>query len=226
MIHNAFRRRSSVRSFRMAIMWVSVIILGICTRGKGDGKLRRISSVISDSSACLTEKMVAFYCILKVIVKLKSAREGEKRWSEPLLKWRSFVSDRLLSRKSFISVAVNGWLLKRSCNIHSTRGNKNFTPSPGSLKKRKDMGQIYTIELNGQGFYLFMRGRPERKNNANPDEEIQLPCVWSGLVVNQSSCWHHVNRQCPDHIWRGLRGSEREGKEPRHTKCYGAALAV
>lgn len=156
-------------------------------------------------------------------MKLKSAREGEKRWSEPLFKVEELCVWSSPQQEKF---AINGWLLKRSCNIHSTRGNKNFTPSPGSLKKRKDMGQIYTIELNGQGFYLFMRGRPERKNNANPDEEIQLPCVWSGLVVNQSSCWHHVNRQCPDHIWRGLRGSEREGKEPRHTKCYGAALAV
>lgn len=76
---------------------------------------------------------------------------------------------------------------KASCNIHFTRGNQAFTPSPGSHKKRKDMGQIYTPDLNGQGFYLFMRGRPERNNNANPDEEIQLPCVWSGLVVNQAA---------------------------------------
>lgn len=58
------------------------------------------------------------------------------------------------------------------------QGKLGHHTQPGSHKKRKHMGQIYTPELNReQGFYLFMRGRPERNNNANPDKEIQLPCV-------------------------------------------------
>lgn len=60
-------------------------------------------------------------------------------------------------------------------------------PAWGPIRGGRIRGQIYTPELNGQGFYLFMRGRPERNNNAIPDEEIQLPCVWSGLVVNQAA---------------------------------------
>lgn len=47
------------------------------------------------------------------------------------------------------------------------------------------MGQIYTPELNGQSFiYLW---KEASNNNAYPDEEIQLPCVWTELVVGQAT---------------------------------------
>lgn len=78
----------------------------------------------------------------------------------------------LLSRKVFTAHGGNA-----RCNIHFTRGNKPSHPAPDPLKKRKDTGQIYTTELNGQGFYLFMRGRSHRNNNADPAEEILLPFV-------------------------------------------------
>lgn len=64
---------------------------------------------------------------------------------------------------------------KAARNIHLTRGSKAFTPFLRSREERKDMWQIHAAELCGQGFYLFMRGRPQGSNN--PDEEIQLPFV-------------------------------------------------
>lgn len=61
------------------------------------------------------------------------------------------------------------------------------------------MGQIYTTQLNReQGFYLFMRGRAERDNNANPGKEIRLPCVWSGSLSTKqllTSCEQTDQRQ-------------------------------
>lgn len=77
---------------------------------------------------------------------------------------------------------------KAKCNIPFTRGNQALTPCPGSHKKKEGYERANTAELNGTGaFYLFMRGKPARNNNVNPDEEIQLPCVWSGLVVSQAA---------------------------------------
>lgn len=102
-----------------------------------------------------------------------------------------------------------GWVLKRqSCRsacffILSTREIRPSHPSRVPLVQEEyGASAVYSPNFNTQGFYLFMRGRRETSNNVT-DEEIWLPCVWTGLCCQLGRCWHHVNWQCPDHIWWG-----------------------
>lgn len=60
------------------------------------------------------------------------------------------------------------------CKDAIRQGKLGLYTQPESQKKRKDVGQIYKLQLNSPGSYLFMRERPERDNNANPGEEMQL----------------------------------------------------
>lgn len=102
-----------------------------------------------------------------------------------------------------------------SCNIHFSRGKWGLhSLLPRGHKKSKDMGWIYRAGLNGQGFYLCMRAGVQRNNNA---EEIQLPCVWSGLVVNQAAADIMWTDRAQTAVRRRLRGSEQTGTELRHS---------
>lgn len=76
-----------------------------------------------------------------------------------------------------------------------------------------------------------MRGRPERRNNnAIPSEEIQLPCVLKWARCQPASCWHHVNRQCPDRGWCGAArqraGRARSSGTPLLRRARRAALVT
>lgn len=103
--------------------------------------------------------------------------------------------------------------------MHFTWENKVLIFISGPVRRVRKWGrQINKLQFNGQDINLFMRGRPERNNNANPSKEIQLPCVLS----RTNSCRHHVNRlwAMPPQMWGDWRTSEQEGQEV--DECSGA----
>lgn len=109
-----------------------------------------------------------------VSLKLKKFQWDWKKW------WKSPLREGDLCHLKWLTAQEQ----KLVGNIHFTRGNQAFTPSP--IRRGRIWGK-YIHKLGMDGFYLFMRGRLERNNNANPDEEVQLPRVWSRFVVNQAA---------------------------------------
>lgn len=77
------------------------------------------------------------------------------------------------------------------CNSPSTRGNWFLWDPDQKVKKRKDMGQIYTAELNGETSYLWEEGH-RGTTILHPDEGKTAPFCLK---------WARRQADSPDIMW-------------------------
>lgn len=101
------------------------------------------------------------------------------------------------------------WLLTlasclASLNIPFTRGNQAFTPGLDPTTGGRKWGKYINPTAEWTWLVYLWEEDVAWNNNANPDKEIQLPCVWSGPVVNRAAAdimWIDAAQTTSDGGW-------------------------